>query len=216
MRFAFATSVAGTPVQTWNINTANGNTSFTLDTAADAGKYLVRFAADGEVGISVAHRRNCTDLMALTYVGGNRARVDQCADFALRFTETPADGNYFLKLTEEDLLGSGIAVVAASIKSLEVDYMNDMLVLPKIDGVTVEILSSSDESLITKTGAVDIARSGSADIVLKLTDSDGETANTSPITVHVISCMLEIGKISNVTASSSHEAWPPSSLDQRR
>lgn len=104
---------------------------------------------------------------------------------------------------------------AASITGLAVDYDNAQLVLPEIADVTVEIASSSNESVISTIGAVDVVKGGTSEIVLKLTDANGNTFTTDAITVTVtglLSSMSGAGKIASVTATSSHEAWPASHL----
>lgn len=104
---------------------------------------------------------------------------------------------------------------AESITSLDVDYDNGILVLPEIEGVAVEIESSSDENVISKNGNVDIVYGGTANVKLKLTDSKGNTAYTDDIYITVdgiLQKMEEAGDIKSVTASSSHTAWPESHL----
>ena len=106
---------------------------------------------------------------------------------------------------------------AKTITSLGVDYNLNRLILPEMDGFSVEIASSSDEALIALDGSLSTDKGGAADIVLSVTNlSDPEdTAQTKPIrvTVQALSeLMLEKQKIETVTASSSHEAWPASHL----
>ena len=104
-----------------------------------------------------------------------------------------------------------VADIAASITGLQVDYENCRLLLPTLDGFGLSIVSSSNEKLIDLNGNVNTVIGGTANIVLKLTDENGHSANTAPISVFVIGLkqkMAESEPIAAVTASSEHSSLP--------
>ncbi|MDR1801781.1 MAG: discoidin domain-containing protein [Lachnospiraceae bacterium] len=102
--------------------------------------------------------------------------------------------------------------IADGIKSISVDDNLDTLILPKYEGFTVSIESSSDTSVIATDGTVNRTTGGTSNIVLRITNNDdsSDTALTAALTVNVesFSQLLVQGiKIISGTATSEHPSW---------
>ena len=179
---------------------------FTIQVSADGNAWETVVAKTGFTG------RNSVNGEAFSFE--TKENIKYIKVNATKFTrDNGVKGNFFFQLMELKayVVPSNLNDWAASITKLEVDADNAKLVLPEIDGITVEIASSSNEAFISTTGVVDVVNGGTSNVVLKLTDSSSNTATTQPIPVAftgLLTTLTEKTGVGAITASSSHGSWP--------
>jgi len=182
-----------------NAKLANAVTVPNFDSATKKTKIRVEYtAATGNIKIFFNDNAEPTiNVNDVTYVGG--------------YTELILNN----KTSADDFSLIGTEAIAPSATDLTVNYESKTVVLPFFDGYTTAIYSSSDENIVTLSGAVNTLQGGSSDVVLSFTDENGNVTYSDPIHVWVNGLRQEIAepvKIASASDTSHHSAWPSSYL----
>ncbi len=142
------------------------------------------------------------------------------AEPTINVNDTTYSGGYLEMIINNGNKGDNFSVIGTrdvqlNVTKLTVDYESKTIVLPTFDGYTTSIYSSSDENVVTLSGAVNTLQGGASQVVLAYTGTNGNVTYSDPIYVWVNGLRQEIAesvKIISASDTDHHSAWPASYL----